>query len=290
MRCRRYRPEGDREALAELVRIRRETTNHSPLSEQARVGLEREDEQAISYVAEANEQIEGFGRASATPGGVWSVELVGRDETGVEAVLVSLLDELARRNVSRLTVWSPQGAHDPVLERRGFTKRRRLLQLRRSLPMRRSPVWPPGVSVTTFLERSDVNRLVEINSLSFEDHPERSSWSEGDFNRLRRRDWWNPSGLRLALSGGDIVGFCWTKVHRRRQLGEIYVLAVDPQERRRGIGEALTIEGLRHLSEDEGMETAMLYVDGDNSTARRLYERLAFTQHHIDSVWTSQSA
>ena len=59
-------------------------------------------------------------------------------------------------------------------------------------------------------------------------------------------------------------------------IGEIYVLGVDPEAGIRGLGTPLTEIGLDHLRR-RGLETVMLYVEGDNDRARRLYERFGFT-------------
>jgi mycothiol synthase len=59
-------------------------------------------------------------------------------------------------------------------------------------------------------------------------------------------------------------------------MGEVYVLGVDPAAQGLKLGRALLIAGLGHLRERE-LSTVLLYVEADNSTARRLYESLGFT-------------
>ena len=80
-----------------------------------------------------------------------------------------------------------------------------------------------------------------------------------------------------------MAGFCWTKVHRESTpvMGEIYVISVDPDFHGPGLGRALTVAGLRHLAGD-GVPVGMLYVDGDNVVALRMYDSLGFTLHHTD--------
>jgi mycothiol synthase len=63
---------------------------------------------------------------------------------------------------------------------------------------------------------------------------------------------------------------------------------VDPSEQGTGLGKALTIVGLRHLRQ-LGLPDAMLYVDGDNEAAIRLYTGLGFTRWETD-VMFSKSA
>ena len=67
----------------------------------------------------------------------------------------------------------------------------------------------------------------------------------------RRADWPSrgstPTASCCTRSDGRLAGFCWTKVHDDEEppLGEIYVIAVDPDFVGRGLGRALTVAGLR---------------------------------------------
>ena len=63
------------------------------------------------------------------------------------------------------------------------------------------------------------------------------------------------------------------------------MIGVDPTAHGRGLGGALTVAGLDHLA-GLGLTVGMLYVDESNTSARKMYARLGFTEHHRDRVYT----
>jgi len=71
----------------------------------------------------------------------------------------------------------------------------------------------------------------------------------------------------------------------REGLGEVYVVGVDPSHQGRGLGGPVTRLGLAHLAR-LGLSEVELYVDGDNTAARRTYERLGFTDAAVDGQYT----
>ena len=81
----------------------------------------------------------------------------------------------------------------------------------------------------------------------------------------------------VATEGLQAVGFAALKLHAEDRMGEIYMIAVDPDFQRRGIGRSLTTHSLAWLRE-AGMTTVMVETGGDpgHAPARRTYESAGF--------------
>src|SRR5699024_3876121 len=72
-------------------------------------------------------------------------------------------------------------------------------------------------------------------------------------------------------------------------LGEVYVVGVDPDLQSRGLGRALTAEGLRYMW-DQGVRTVDLYVESDNLAALAVYRSQGFVTHTQDTLYQRWSA
>jgi GNAT superfamily N-acetyltransferase len=78
---------------------------------------------------------------------------------------------------------------------------------------------------------------------------------------------------------GRVVGFVAARVaNPERHIGELYMLAVDPNNQEHGVGIALT-ERATDWMRDAGMRVAMIFTGGDpgHAPARRVYEKAAYT-------------
>lgn len=163
----------------------------------------------------------------------------------------------------------------------GFAAYRDLWQLRCDLPNE-----PSGIDTRAFTE-ADVDAFVALNNRAFSWHPEQGTLSADSLRRTTNEPWFNADGFRL-LHGEDnsLIGFCWTKIHREEdpELGEIYVIAVDPDHHGAGLGKPMTRAGLEWLSA-QGLKVAMLYVESDNDAANATYAALGFRRHHTDRAY-----
>jgi GNAT superfamily N-acetyltransferase len=81
----------------------------------------------------------------------------------------------------------------------------------------------------------------------------------------------------VAIDSGSTVGFVAVKLHSESSMGEVYMVAVDPDYQRRGIGTAL-MEFALDWMKDAGMSVAMVETGGDpgHAPARCTYEKLGF--------------
>ena len=164
---------------------------------------------------------------------------------------------------------------------------REVLQLRRPLPA--DP--PPPLATRPYRPGADDEAFLRVNNRAFAWHPDQSGWTGDDLRRNRAEPWFDPEGFLLHEEGGALVGFCWTKVHPATAedpaMGEIYVIAVDPDHGGRGLGRALTLAGLDHLARG-GLEVGMLHVEGTNDAACSLYDKLGFSVARAHRWWAPE--
>jgi mycothiol synthase len=219
-----------------------------------------------------------------------------RGSTGVEvALLERAVAHVAVEGGGLVVLWvfEPDKRDDEAAARAGFRHQRDLLQERVPLPLGEEPAWPPGVEVRSFVPRQDERAWLTVNNRAFADHPEQGGWVEATLQRRMAEPWFDPKGFLLAFDADGLAGFCWTKVHPASdadpELGEIFVIGVDPSRQGSGLGRALVVAGLSHLA-DRGIRMGMLFVDGDNEAALRLYASLGFTTHRRDRAYEREAA
>jgi mycothiol synthase len=206
-------------------------------------------------------------------------------------VLPRALDAIRERGGGEVRWWvsDPADADTDTALANGLTMERDLLQMRRTLPAD-EPV--PEIAVRSFVPGQDEDAWVEVNNRAFASHPEQGGWTRDVVEQREREPWFDPKGFLLHHDpdSGRLAGFVWTKVHSDEQppLGEIYVIAVDPDFGGRKLGRALTLAGLDWMHRERGVRDAMLYVDGANEPAVRLYKSLGFTVHHVDRAFAGE--
>jgi mycothiol synthase len=286
-------PSATAAAVAELARSAAQTDGVNPLSERTLLHLDGEhpgDLHVLAYEGDPGtlevsglqtaENLIGYG-ALASDG---SAELVVSPAARRHGTGTALLRMLLDHGGSQLRVW----AHgrlpgtDALASRLGLEVTRELYFLRRTRAPLPQPVWPEGIAVRTFVPEQDESAWLEVNSKAFADHPEQGSWTAADLGERLQQPWFDPAGFFLAVDSatGALAGFHWTKVEDG--VGEVYVVGVSPDYQGSGLGKALTLQGLRHLQDERGLETIVLYVDGTNTAARAMYGSLGFTTAALD--------
>ncbi len=260
-----------RAAVLRLATLIESADGAPPLSDQALAHLR--SPVVRHYVARDSDRVVGYAQRDGE----------GAEVAAEPSAVGPLLDAVT---TSGLLVWS-HGKRSRLaapLAERGYDKVRELHQLRRALAeLPPDPPLPGGVAVRAFRPGADDGPWLAVNAAAFAHHPEQGRWTQADLAARMAEPWFDPAGFLLAERDGELLGYHWTKVHPDGA-GEVYVLGVSPVAQGLGLGNALLVRGLRHLAA-AGCPDVLLYVDGDNPGALRLYERAGFRSHDLDVQW-----
>ena len=113
-----------------------------------------------------------------------------------------------------------------------------------------------------------------------------------DLHERMAEPWFDPAGFLLVVDDADRRRSSASTGPRspdghpdRRTVGEVYVVGRRPGAPGPRPRPAAHPAGLAHLARP-GLREVLLYVDGDNTAARRTYERLGFTDAAVDGQYT----
>lgn len=285
--------EADVAEVSELVAAVAAADGHRPLGEHKWLDLVHGGRKGFAgFVARDGDRGPLVGYAQVSHGHhTWGVDVVvppdrrGPEHPVVGDLLAAALAEVARQGGGHVHLWVPKPteAWDAVAGTCGLARGRDLLQMRRPLPLADDT---PRVAVRPFVVGQDEAAWLEVNNRAFAGHPEQGNWDLDTILEREGEPWFDPDGFLLHERDGRLAASCWTKVHTGPPaVGEIYVIGVDPDFQGLGLGRALVLSGLDHLG-GEGLDTAMLYVDGANDTAVSLYRSLGFIIDHVDRAYT----
>lgn len=264
----------DLDALATIAAEAEEADGAAPLDEATWRALRHRPESVRTWTRDA-----GFALLLDDQLG-----LVVRPTARGHGLGATLLDEaLAAYGDGPLSAWS-HGDH-PAAARlaatRGFTRIRSLWVLRRRATMPLPDlVVPDGLTIRGYTP-ADASEVLRVNAAAFAHHPEQGAMDAADLAERMAEPWFDPAGLLLGYDGDRLVAFHWTKQHSA-ELGEVYVVGVDPAAQGRGLGRVLTLAGLHHLT-GLGVDEVLLYVESDNQPALAVYSGLGFTHADADT-------
>lgn len=269
--------------VRQLLAAAEATDGVAPVGEAVRLRMRPGAKGSRHLLAHVDAELAGYAHVDllGDSGGNKVAEFAVHPKYRHQGVGVELVNALPQEN---LRIWA-HGGHpdaDNLARKLGFQKVRELLRMRlrveNDLP---EPKLPEGVTIRAFVPGKDEAAVVYVNHRAFDWHPEQGSMSIEDVRAKEEEDWFDPNGFLLAFDAdGRLAGFHWTKVHTP-DLGEVYVVGVDPDAQGGGVGKALTLAGLRHLQEQKVKEV-MLYVEADNAPAVRVYTGLGFTLWDAD--------
>jgi mycothiol synthase len=290
----------DRVAAQALVQAVAEADGTAPMSEDGRLALAHGRPGAVHLLWRGADR----GGADSVVGYLYlSPADEARDRTAELCVAVdhrgrgigrALVEAALAQTAGALRIW----AHSSLPAARSLAASLDFVAVRdlrlMELQIAEGTHWPqhdiaPGLSIRTFRPGEDEEAWLALNARAFAHHPEQGSWTARDLAEREAEPWFDPAGFFLLVADGRPVGFHWTKVHPAGEygpepVGEIYVLGVDPDRSGQGLGRLLAAVGLRHLAQS-GLHTIVLYVDGDNAPAVRLYESFGFGIRTADTLY-----
>lgn len=123
----------------------------------------------------------------------------------------------------------------------------------------------PATPVVEPAAQRDAPRLAQLHAASFH-----RGWGEGEFESMIAE----PNTLVQRLrQGRKIIGFAVSRIGADE--AEILSIAIDADQRGRGLSRNLLLTHLGHLA-GRGVRRIFLEVEENNAPARRLYERAGF--------------
>lgn len=228
----------------------------------------------------------------------WAIDLVIDPHHRYDALIIAprllgaAVDLIAEEGGGHVHYWvyEPNEAHTRIANLVGLAPGRDLWQMRVPLPLAETT----DLVTRPFVPGQDEEAWLEVNNAAFSWHPEQGGWTLDDVRQRQAEPWFDPDGFLLhpdGPPGTPIDAFCWTKVHDELDppVGEIFVIAVDPDRAGGGLGRRIVLAGLEHLA-GLGLEEAMLYTERDNAPAMRLYESLGFAVRLEVQVFTREVA
>ena len=305
----------------ELVAAAESVDGVAPLGEQPLRTLRVSAEPGVRHlVVEDSDRVPESRDSGSAPGIIGYAQLTGTGE-GVTAELAVHPDHRRRGIGSDLVraifdrapdaaVWAHGDlpAASALAAELNLARSRELLKMRRrTVDAPRLPKVEPAAGIETGTLADAVSEggsrwpsldaraeFLRVNNAAFHWHPEQGGWTRALLDERLAVEWVDPGAIFLAVDTTGVeprlAGFHWTKTVSEPGHpveGEVYVVAVDPDDQGRGLGGLLTAIGVAHLEGRARAASVVLYVEGDNHPAVRTYEKLGFEVEHRDVTYVA---
>jgi mycothiol synthase len=224
-------------------------------------------------------------RAAARIGVIDGARRRGVGRALLEATLERLRARVPECRGLALSATQPNPEATAFAKANGFPPVRQFWLMERSDHSIPDSDWPAGVELGSFDAARDIPRWVDVFNRSWAEHWHGVLMRESDVRQHLESGAVDPEGIRFAQHSGEDIGFVRLALHEGR--GEIAVVGVVPEWRRRGLGRALLRFGARWLLE-HGASRVTLAVDGENERALTLYQKERYQVVETRQVWEKE--
>jgi len=292
------------ESVLSLIRAAHDFDGTPPIAEHVLLHLRHGGDKSDSHIVfESNNLVIAYAHLDTTDlvAGP-SVEAVVHPNHRGKGLGASILKEAIKVCGDKTRIWS----HGDLPAAKAIAASLELERLWSNLLMSKSlgDIQPVNSKypIRTLIPDFDNQAFLSLNNKVFANYPDQGGWSEVDLTVRLNEEWFQKEGFFVVEDKSQLIGFCWTKIHGAHThshngedddhghdaLGEIYVLAVNPDYKGQGVGRDLTITGLNYLKY-QGLNNVMLYVGVENKPAFNLYKSLGFNEFGSDVMYRVQS-
>ena len=168
-----------------------------------------------------------------------------------------------------------------LASRLGFKFIRHFYELRLDLNNIRLPDLEPSGYIIRSLGREEADKLTHIQNRAFADSWGFNPNTPEEIEYRINLSSCSPKNIMMAYLKNHPIGYCWTRILMEDNpaaggmKGEIHMLGVDPDYRKKGIGRNVLLAGLADLK-SKGVTIVELTADGEDPVALGLYESVGF--------------
>jgi mycothiol synthase len=165
--------------------------------------------------------------------------------------------------------------------RLGFKFIRVFFELQLDLNNIRLPDLEPSGYIIRSLGRDEADKLTHIQNRAFADSWGFNPNTPDEIKYRINLSSCSPENIMMAYLKNDPIGYCWTRIMLEDNpaaggmKGEIHMLGVDPDYRKKGIGHNILLAGLANLKSN-GVAIVELTADGEGPAALGLYRSVGF--------------
>lgn len=201
----------------------------------------------------------------------------------------------AGMNVTQISIAETNEAARCLLINLGFCHIRSFLELKIDLYNTSLGDVKSGQFISRGLLQGEEEMLKKIQNRSFE-----GTWgfnpntTEEILYQLNIRDG-SPKDVVITFFKDKPIGYCWTRINAEENAtgsgkkGQIHMLGVDPDYRKKGIGKHVLESGLSYLK-TKGIDVVELTTDSENQAARHLYRSAGFKEQSVTNWYERRLA